>query len=260
MANKKISELPAAGALDGTEQVPVVQGGATVRTTLTDALALGTVADDVTFTPAGSISATDVQAALAELDAEKSASTHAHSGAYELLDPDRLTVGEATYPRSQVSLGSIAMTSQTLRLSYFTARNTEDITQVVMNTANAAAAATPTLIRVGIWTADAAGALLAQVAATPNDTTLLASGTTEYTKALTAGFTKTLGQRYAVGLLVVTAQTVPQMAGHGVGMSASNARAPKISGAIAAQADLPATAAAGGVAANASRIWFALLP
>lgn len=36
MANKKISELPAAAALDGSEQIPVVQGGVTVRTTVTE--------------------------------------------------------------------------------------------------------------------------------------------------------------------------------------------------------------------------------
>jgi hypothetical protein len=34
MADKKISELTAAGALDGTELVPIVQGGETVRTTV----------------------------------------------------------------------------------------------------------------------------------------------------------------------------------------------------------------------------------
>lgn len=36
MAKEKISELDAAAALDGTEEIPVVQDGATVRTT-TDA-------------------------------------------------------------------------------------------------------------------------------------------------------------------------------------------------------------------------------
>jgi hypothetical protein len=36
MADKKISELTAAAALDGTELVPIVQGGETVRTTAQD--------------------------------------------------------------------------------------------------------------------------------------------------------------------------------------------------------------------------------
>ena len=42
MADKRISELDAATTLDGTELVPVVQGGATVQTTLTDVVALAT--------------------------------------------------------------------------------------------------------------------------------------------------------------------------------------------------------------------------
>lgn len=37
-------------------------------------------AGDVSFTPAGGVAATDVQAAIEELDAEKAAASHAHSG------------------------------------------------------------------------------------------------------------------------------------------------------------------------------------
>jgi hypothetical protein len=52
-AQVKISELPAAGALAGTEPVPVVQGGATVRTTASAiaALAGGTTLASGTWTP-----------------------------------------------------------------------------------------------------------------------------------------------------------------------------------------------------------------
>lgn len=41
MAKEKISELEAAAALDGTELVPVVQGGETVKTTTQDIADLG---------------------------------------------------------------------------------------------------------------------------------------------------------------------------------------------------------------------------
>ena len=44
MANTKISELTAAAALTGDEIVPVVQSGATVRTTIGDLLASGAFA------------------------------------------------------------------------------------------------------------------------------------------------------------------------------------------------------------------------
>jgi hypothetical protein len=53
VAQVKISELPAAGALAGTEPVPIVQGGATVRTTATAiaALAGGTTLASGIWTP-----------------------------------------------------------------------------------------------------------------------------------------------------------------------------------------------------------------
>ena len=41
MANLKISELTASGALTGTEELPIVQGGTTVRTTTQDIANLG---------------------------------------------------------------------------------------------------------------------------------------------------------------------------------------------------------------------------
>lgn len=40
-------------------------------------------AEDVVFTPAGNIAATDVQAAIEELDTEKSGTGHAHAGTYD---------------------------------------------------------------------------------------------------------------------------------------------------------------------------------
>lgn len=42
MADKKITELTAAGALGGTEDVEVVQGGVNVKTTISAIVALGT--------------------------------------------------------------------------------------------------------------------------------------------------------------------------------------------------------------------------
>lgn len=91
MANKKISELTAASSLTGAEQVEVNQGGVSKRTTTQDISDLGggavssvfgragavvAVANDydaseIQNTPAGNIEATNVQAALNELDTEK---------------------------------------------------------------------------------------------------------------------------------------------------------------------------------------------
>lgn len=90
MANKKISELNVAGALTGLELVEVVQGGQNVKSTTQDIAdlaspsgavssvngqtgAVSLVASNIPVTPVGGIIATDVQAALAELDGEISA-------------------------------------------------------------------------------------------------------------------------------------------------------------------------------------------
>jgi hypothetical protein len=178
---------------------------------------------------------------------------------YSSGDQDALTTGESTMPRSTPQ-SAITLSSQTLRLAYFTAKKTETVTQVRVNCVGAAGA-TPSLIRVGIWTADAAGALLAQVAATTNDTALLAAGSTNYTKALTASFAKVTGQRYAVGLLVVTAAAAPTVAGSAPTVTAGELGAsPKLSGVITGSADLPSTVTAGGVTDSTNRPYVVLLP
>lgn len=80
MADQKISELTAAGALAGTEAVPVVQGGVSVRTTVQDIANLapgGTpAASAVTYdnTTSG-LTATNVQAAIDEIAADVAALT-----------------------------------------------------------------------------------------------------------------------------------------------------------------------------------------
>jgi len=66
MANVKISELPAATTLDGTEQIPVVQAAGTAKATVADILAA--IDDD------------DIPASIAR-DAEVAAAVGAHEGA-----------------------------------------------------------------------------------------------------------------------------------------------------------------------------------
>jgi len=88
MASKKISELPASGALTGVELVEAVQGGVNVQTTTQDIADLGgggggavdsvnsqtgvvvLDAGDIGVTPTGNIISTNVQAAIAELDSD----------------------------------------------------------------------------------------------------------------------------------------------------------------------------------------------
>lgn len=53
-------------------------------------------ADQVDFTPAGNIAASDVQAAIEELDTEKAATGHNHDGVYQPLDADLTAVAALT--------------------------------------------------------------------------------------------------------------------------------------------------------------------
>lgn len=70
----KFSALTAAAALGGTEIVPIVQGGANVRTTpnaIKTFVLSGLAGTSVGYTPAGNIAASNVSGAIDELDTEK---------------------------------------------------------------------------------------------------------------------------------------------------------------------------------------------
>jgi hypothetical protein len=180
-----------------------------------------------------------------------------------VANDDLLYAGEETMSRRLVSNGGVAQGNQALRLAYFTAKKSETITQVKLATSSTAAAATPTLIRVGIYTVAANGDLTL-VASTPSDTTLLAAASTAYAKALSAALAKVDGQRYAVGVLVVTGAAAPTIQGASGGdayaQSGSLGNGQRISGLVAGQADLPSTITAATVTNSASTPYVELLP
>lgn len=168
---------------------------------------------------------------------------------------DAITTGEETYDRDKINSTAVATGSGSLRLTYFTAKNDEALTSVDMWTGGTAAGATPTLIRVGLWTANAAGQLLALVASTANDTSLLAATNTQYTKAWSA-YTKIRGTRYACGLLVVTGATAPTMTGATFGgQSSILGLSPMLCGTLGGQSDLPSS---GSPSAGLNRPYFRL--
>lgn len=150
------------------------------------------------------------------------------------------TAGQETLDRRVFTGLAGASASGQLRLAYFTARKSETITQV-RTVSGAAAGATPTLVRIGIYSVAANGDLTL-IASTPNDTTLYATANTVYTKALTASFNTVKGTRYAIGILVVTAAALPTLVGlsGASGMASEHGLAPRAAGFVAA-ADLPST-------------------
>lgn len=172
---------------------------------------------------------------------------------------DSLTSGEATMERRQVTATSISTGTQSLRLTYFTARKTETITQIRTISGGTAAGATPTLCRIGIYETDSSGNLTL-VASIASDTTLWAGTSTEYTRSLSASFTKKKGTRYAVGVLIVTSVTAPTLIGHNQLTSTEAGKAPRLGGLVSSQSDLPSTVSVGSITNQAHLAYVALLP
>jgi hypothetical protein len=223
----------------------------------------GTVTDAAV---AALIGATGTKAALdagyAPVGEPAAASEATRAGAAEALrepiDPNRLTVGEETQPRFGV-IAAVAMTSGILRFTYLTARKTET-TSSVRIVSGTAAGASPTLVRAGVWAVQANGDLV-PVATTPNDTTLLATASTPYTKGLSVPFAKVARTRYAVGVLVVTAQTAPTLGGASLTAGSDAAQAPRIAASLTAQTDLPAgTITSGSLASGTNTVYAVLVP
>lgn len=186
--------------------------------------------------------------------------SHAAGGTDLFADVDALTSGESTMPRGQVSSSGVQVgSSQSLRLSYFMAKKTEVVTQIRLITGGTAAAATPTLCRAGIYS-EAANGDLTLVGSFANDTALFAGASTVYTKTLTASFTKTAGVRYAVGILVVTATTLPQFTGQTALNTTEATSAPRLTAAVSGQSDLPSSVANASLAGSGSRIYAAMIP
>lgn len=172
----------------------------------------------------------------------------------------RVADGVETIPRLIATSGAAATGSGNLRLSYFTAEQSLTAASVSLCSGTTAAAATPTLVRVGLYEVDVDGDLTL-VASTANDTTLLAAANTLYSKTLSSPFGVVKGHRYAVGLIVVTAAAAPTVVGQfpGSATTAMSAIAPRLAGLFAGQSDLPSSVAAGSVANTTTSQWVALL-
>lgn len=152
------------------------------------------------------------------------------------------TAGEETLQRPVVT-GTVSTTSGRLTLTYFTARAALVAANVTVCTGGTAAAATPTICRIGLYLVNGDNTLTL-VASTANDTTLFAATFTSYTKAFSASYTLAAGTRYAIGVIVVNAGAVPTFAGAGPSVSALALVTPRVGGYITGQTDLPSSVSA----------------
>ncbi|HEY9417892.1 MAG TPA: hypothetical protein VIQ30_24295, partial [Pseudonocardia sp.] len=172
-----------------------------------------------------------------------------------------LSSGEETLSRDLAKDTASITSTQTLRLTYFVARKSETTTQVRIISGSTAAAATPTLCRIGLYSIDGSGngTLVASIA---SDTALFAATNTAYTRSWSSSYAKVAGQRYALGVLVVSSAALPTIAGIAFATAAGTELGidPRLTGSIGAQADLPSTFTAGSVAVSPSRMYAAILP
>jgi hypothetical protein len=173
-----------------------------------------------------------------------------------------LVTGEETAPRRYCVSNTVASgTSQQLRMTYFRARKSETITQFRVITGGTAAAATPTLCRMGLYSVDETSGVNTLVASTPNDTTLFAATNTRYTKATSASYAKQAGVLYGFGILIVSAAAMPTFEGIISSINTAEAGLPdRVGGFLAAQADLPATFNLSGLTDSAQVFYAAVLP
>lgn len=170
------------------------------------------------------------------------------------LAPGRfLETGESVADITNAVTG-VASTTQVLTLQGFRAVKTEQITRLQFYTSGTAAAATPSLVRAGVYVRQT-GNVWGLAASFANDTALFAATLTTYTKTLTTTFNKQAGQDYAIGLLIVSAVAFPTL------VAPSNAGAtgfatdallaqPMTFGRVTGQADLPTSIPAASVVAS----------
>lgn len=168
-----------------------------------------------------------------------------------------LGAGQEVFSREQLT-SSKSLTSGALFLSYFMARKTERASKIRAY-ATVAAAATPALVRFGIYEPSATGDLTL-VASTANDVGLF-SATSPYEKNLQSGYQLIKGRRYAFAVLVVSSFAVPSMAAAGA-MTALDAssRSPRLVGVLTGQPDLPGWIASASIGSTGQRLYAAFVP
>lgn len=150
--------------------------------------------------------------------------------------------------------------SGTLVLTYRRSPSTFTATQI-RSGSSTAAGATPTLIRLGLYSVAANGDLTL-IASTINDTTLYGAANTAYGKALSSSVSLVRGQWYAYGMLIVSGASMPALVAPSSQAYSSLvlSTAPRLSGARAGQTDLPASITSANVAVSNQGLWAEVLP
>ncbi len=161
------------------------------------------------------------------------------SGVAGYFNGDKFTAGDETYIRKNRG-DSATLTSGSMVLTFFTSSRAENVTSIRM-ICGGVAAVTPTLIRFGLYSIAANGDGTLVAATDGADTTALAAANTTYTRNLTATYGKLAGQRYAIAALSVAATAGSLIGIVPSAFLAEMALAPRQSGRLNGQTDLPAS-------------------
>lgn len=161
---------------------------------------------------------------------------------------------------SYVSVGP----SENITTNIFTAQKSEDINNIVLVTGTAAAGATPTLCRVGVWEWDDDLNQGTLVASSTNDTALFATTHTSYTVPLTTTWAKKAGTRYAVSNLVVSTAAIPNFIGYQRAAAGTVGvilgLAPETQVRVGSLSDLPSTLVSAGIGGNTAVAYYRMIP
>jgi hypothetical protein len=166
-----------------------------------------------------------------------------------------LDSGHETIPRWAASNQAINMTSGALRITYFVPRRAGTVTAIRVPSGSTPAGATPSLVRFALFAVDASTGNLTLMSATVSDTSVFAATFTSYSRNLAAAQTLVAGQLYAIGVLVVTAATVPQVAGGNYASGQENLTAPQFCAVLTSQSDIPASITAGSLTSTVTAVY-----
>lgn len=162
------------------------------------------------------------------------------------LNPRTPSSGFTNFPLSE-DLLTLSLATQDMYAGVFVAEKTMTITNMT-TFSRAAAGATPTLCRYGIYTLNAGGTTATLAASIASDTAIWAGSNSAYTKALQTSFSVTRGTTYVATVLCVTAASAPSVHARGstsfpqgIVYDTIFGTGLRVGGKIASQADLPAS-------------------
>jgi hypothetical protein len=163
-------------------------------------------------------------------------------GTYPFKTGELVTNGETLYPRYGTAESSSGFLTERLALTYFIPQRTESVTEVIIS-GGAIVASGLTFAKIGVFS-EATNGDLALVGVTADlHTSLFSSAYGTYTESFTSGFTKTAGQRYALGVLLI-GTTMPNFYGASCGYQGA---APKVSGYVDSETTMPTSITNGSI-------------